>query len=273
MYSVQLDKRINQIISLFYRFGLWHRGDEATVRESRLKLFYSCYYFLFPISLVTGAFSSDNPDDFVFLLEVAIGTTVLAVKILYIIWRKEQILELLNRICVYSVEDHEGLTIVNNKLKMLMKFVAIFIPFVWFTGVCCVLVAPFLGSERSLFFNIAFPLDWKNNEIAYWITFVFLVTQVILSLILSLFGVIIWYIMINCSLRYDILGHQIKNMGVLKEVEETANKRKVLDSEKENTFLCDLISVNKRKISNAEKENLFLKDLFSVIVSHKHTNE
>lgn len=39
----------------------------AIARETRIKLFYSFYYLLFPISFVAGPFLSDNTDESVYL--------------------------------------------------------------------------------------------------------------------------------------------------------------------------------------------------------------
>lgn len=253
MYSVQLDKRINQITSIFYRLGLWHREDEPTIKETRLKLFYSVYYLLLPTSSMAGALTSDNKNDCIFLVQVTMATAVLSVKLMYIIWRKKEILDLLNRNCVYSIEGHDQFNLVNNKLKILMKFTTIFISICWLFAACSVLVVPFFGCEKSLYLKVAFPLDWRNNEVAYWITFAFVLTETVVTEISVLLGAIIWYLVLNCALRYQVLGHKIKNMGIIRREEEVAAK--------------------KRKISVAEKEKGFLMDLFTAIESYKHINE
>lgn len=226
---------------------MWHRGNKATVTETGVKFFYSIYYLVFPISLVGGAVSVTNRDESLFLIEAAIISSVELFKLLYIIWKKDEILDVLNRIGVYSMEEKEEFTLANDKLNRLMKFTSMFLSSAYFCGLCVVLVFPFLGSERSLFFNIAFPLDWKTNEFSYWIAFGFIFTETILTAISMLFSVIIWYLMVNCALRYEILGHQIQNMGVIKPVEGITNRRKI--------------------------SNLFLQDLFAAIESQKHIKE
>lgn len=242
MYKVQIHKVINSIFSSFFRLGLWHPGDEATIRETRIKLFYSIYNLLLPISLMAGSLSSDNRDESIFLIEGAIMATVFSVKLMYIILRKKKILELLNRVGVYSLENLEECTIVNDTLKNLMRFVRVFISLSYTAMTCSQLVIPFLGGEKKLFFNVGLPLDWKNNEIAFWIAFVFLVTEIFLTAVAILFSILMWYLMTNCAIRYEVLGHQIKNMGVIREVVATANRRKITVVEKQNLFLQDLIS-------------------------------
>lgn len=245
MHSVKIHEVINSLISIFFRLGLWHREHELTIIEKMIMIFYSIYYFLFPISLMAGAFSTDNKDESIFLIESAIMASVVSVKWIYIIWRKKEILELLNRVGVHSLEDHEEFTLVNDMLKNLMRFARVYISLVYFVAVCIVMVMPFLGGEKKLFFNIGFPLDWRNNEIAFWIAFVFVFTEVVLTVIVCLFSVLMWYSMFNCAIRYEVLGHKIRNMGVVRQDEDTANKRTMSDVEKQNLYLQDLISAIK----------------------------
>lgn len=95
--------------------------------------------------------------------------------------------------------------------------------------------------------NVAFPLDWKNNEIAYWMANAFFFTEITLTILSVLFSVIIRSLLISSSLRYEILGCQIRNMGTTNKMPK---KRKTL-----------------------QVENLFLKDLIAAINSHQHTEK
>lgn len=241
MYRVEVHKTINQFMELFYRLGFWHCGDDPTVKETRMKQFYSIYYFLFPISLMAGAIKSDNKNESIFLVEIAILAAVMSVKMFYIIWNKREIIDLLHTIGIYSIEDHKDFGLVNHKLKSFMKFVTVLLCGIFICGACVVLVVPFLGNEKKLYFNVGFPLDYKNNEVAYWVAFTFFSTEIILSDIAFLFTIMIWYLMLNCGLKYEILGNQMQNMGVIKTVAPTGNKRIISDSEKQNLFQRDLM--------------------------------
>lgn len=245
MYRVEVDSAINLIISLFYKMGLWHRGNEATRKETKLKLFYSIYHLNFLVSLIAGAFTCDDREESIFLAETAIEVVVLSMKLFYIIWRKDEILQLLNKICVYTTPDLESFTTVTEKLKEFVKFLSIFI-FVSFTaGISASLILPFIGTETKLFIRIGFPLDLKNSKIAFWIAFVFLSAGIALSAITILFSVLMWYFMFTCALRYGVLGRQITTMG---------------DS-------------NQRKLSVVETNNLFDQDLIAAMESHENTKE
>lgn len=251
MFRIEVHNYIEQIISFFLRIGFWHRKQEDTVRgwrRWRLKIFYSIYYGLFPISSATGALISDNNDEKIFMVLVSVMETVMLVKLLHAIWTKREVLKLLNRICDFYVKDPETFSLIDEKLKDLMKFSVVFIILADFCATC-IACFPFIGSEKKLFFSIGFPLDWRNAEYAYWIAVTFVFTQMILSAISVLFPVIVWYLLANCSFRYVVLGQQIRNMGKRGSVDGKANNR------------------------NTEKDNLFRRDLLQCIDSYNYLME
>ncbi|XP_037052001.1 odorant receptor 94b-like [Bradysia coprophila] len=250
MGSFKVDAIIIQIEKSFYRLGLWHRGEEATPRESAKKLFFSVYTLLLPISLLSGvSLTSEGKEDKLFLIEAAIMTVIMSVKILYIIWRKDEILQMLDQIGNYSIKNASEAKRINHRLKMFMNFMKIFFSCSVLIGVCAMFIVPFIGSERKLFFNIGFPLNWRHSEFAFWAAFTFILTEVALSAISILFSVIMWYLFLNCGLRFEALGHDLRDMGIIEEVVD--------------------VSGNKRKISKMEKENQFAKDLVAAIKSYR----
>lgn len=247
MYQIQVHPRIESIISFLHLIGLWNRGDKPTVKEMRTMSFYSVYYFLFPVLLLTQAFISENQDEIIFLIEATAVSFVMLVRLWYLIWNKKRILELMNQICVYTIDDNEENTLINRKLKRLMKFVTVFLAILNFAGFCVVFVLPFIGSERKLFFNVAFPLDWKNDELSYWIAVAFTSVEVVLCAVSLLCPVIIWYLLINCALNYEVLGHRIRCIGTTKP--------------------------SKRNISVAEEHELFRRGLIAAVESHRNIKE
>lgn len=169
------------IMSTFYRLGLWHHGDVPTTRELKLKIFYSIYYALYIASLTAGVCTTVHKDELIFSVESAIRSVVFAVRFLYIIWKQKEIVELANEIAVYFIEEREDFSRADQKLKRFMKFMNLSIISISLSAVYVAFIMPFLGSERTFFFNIGFPLDWKNNEIAFWMAFAFSSSELCLS--------------------------------------------------------------------------------------------
>lgn len=182
------------------------------------------------------------------MAEAAIVASIMTVKLCYLIWRKNEILEILNNIGVYSIQDREEFNLVNDKLKKFMKFAFVLIVTVC-TGWFFALVVPIFRSDRELFLKIGFPLELKNNEIAFWIATGFIFGAAILSMIAIFISVVIWYLMISCALRYEILGIRIRNMGTSEAILEQPN------------------------ISDVEKHKIYLEDLTAAIESHQQTRK
>lgn len=250
MNSADSTKLIDFIISSFYRTGLWHLGDAATVKETRYKIFCCIYYSLFPISLIAGAISSDDREESIFLLMESIGLMVLVFNMYFLIWKQECIIDMLRNIRAYSMENQGGYFLVSWKLKWFTKLVAICFCAAGLACIICAAVGPCLGSGNNLFFSIAFPLDWKNNDIAYWIANIFLITELFITLYMFLFSFLTWYLIMMCALRYEVLGHQIKNMGSSETNKITANKA-----------------------ANDENYQKFFRDLTVAIESHQQIRE
>lgn len=252
MYCIELQDGIYKAMDGYSRLGFWHRVDGATVEKTRIKIFYSIYILFLPISLMAGAIASDSKDDAMLLAVTAIISTVMVVRLYCLMWRQNEIYDLLLRIGVYSVKDEDVFTNVDKKLKMFMKLNTYFFCYSCFMAFCVNLIAPFIGSDNNLFFNIGFPLDYKNNDFAYWIAILFLTTETSLTAAAVLFSIVIWYLLFNCGLRYQVLGSELENMGV----------KRILDA-----------TVKKRKISVVENRNLFNRDLIDGIESHKDINK
>lgn len=240
MFTVEVDTLINSIIETYHRFGFCHRGDEATVKETIIKLFYSIYYIVFIISLMSGGYISEDIDESIFLFEAGIIASVVLAKLFYLIWKKKEVLELLNWICVYSIEDHGQFNLVKGKLKSFRKLLTFAIFLLYFTNFCMSLIVPFVGNEKKVFVNFGFPMDYTNNVVGFWLAFTFFATEMAVTSFGMMFHALTWYIMFNCSLRYEVLGHRIQTMGVIRT--EDTNEQEISDIEKQNLFYRDLVA-------------------------------
>lgn len=249
MYNIEVPKIINFIMESFYRFGFWNRGDVATVRETTIKFFYSVYYFLFVISVILGAYQCEDTVETISLTQLGVVASVLFVQLLYIIWRKKDIVNLVNRIGLYSVRSREQQTLINGKLQSFDKIITSGFYFLCLMIFCLSFVVPFLGSEKKLFYNIAFPLDWKSSEFAFWTAFAFFVGGIFVTTVSLLFSILMWYFMFVCGLMFNALGTHISAMGVT------------------------TTTIKQLKLSKIEKLELFRRDLIESIKSHIFTEE
>lgn len=241
MYVVELENGMSRLIKLFFAIGFWHRGDNPTLTQIVINTFYCVYYLFFPISLIAGAITNENSAESVSLLAIALSNVTLVVKIYHIIWRKKDILQMMNRNCIYTVDDQETFILIDNKLKSLMKFFTVFAFSAAMAAFCSIIAhIGYLGRERQLFFKIGFPFDYKTNEIAFWLALAFNSTEEIVAVLIIFFSTIVWYLMVHCAFKYEILGHKLRTLGLLKR-DSTAVFQYKRRAEKEEQFLRNLI--------------------------------
>ncbi|XP_037042354.1 odorant receptor 94b-like [Bradysia coprophila] len=261
MHSIQIHEIISRTTFVLCRLGIWYRGDKPTVKDLRKKVFFSIYYSFFVISVSVGVIKSENPDQRIFLADIAIGAVVVVVKFWMLVWKQNEILTLLNRVCVFSIRYDDDYNRFNYRLTGFMKFVFVFAIITMVAGSLVSVGLSVIGSDKTLFLEIGFPLDYKNSDIAFCMATVFLFTEVFLSLIALFFSIMIWYLLFNCSLRYEVLGSELKDMG------RTSEKRdaKVTERQMHNNFFEDLktsIDAHLHLRELTKEVESFLADLF-----------
>lgn len=233
---------INDITTLFYRVGFWHQEPVASPRQLALKLFHCILYFQFSISLIGGAITTDSIGESVFLMQSSIIVTVLLIKLCFLIWKQNEIVEFLNRICKFPIRYDDDCIRVNVKLKKFVTFVRAMVVLSLAAGVAECVIIPIVTTEKYLFYEIAFPWDWRTNDAAYWTAVAFLFIEMLLTIASYLCSIIIWYLLMNCSLRYEVLANELRKIGYCDEKVEF----KMSVKEVESRFTQDL----KRSIYN-----------------------
>nr|QGW45418.1 odorant receptor 45 [Bradysia odoriphaga] len=248
MHSIKIHKLIAVIIAIFHRYGFWHRGDKPTTRQLKTKSFYCIYYCMGFIALSVGAIKNEKDEQTIFLTEISIGVAVDAVRIWILIWKQNEIQGLLKRICKFEIRSDEDYNAYNDKLG---RFVKYFIIFQVGLFICCFIesvVIPVFGSEKVLFFEIGFPFDYRNNEVAYWMATVFMLNITVLTMVSVFLSILLWYLLLNCSLRYEVLASELRKMG------------HIIEKRDEN-------------VTVAPKQTRFVEELKASINAHIHLTE
>lgn len=196
--------------------------------------------------MLSGAVKNKNADESIFLIESAIINYVMAIKLFYLMWKKNRIVEFLNRIRVVSTDDRKEFSFINDKLNNFMNIATAFFIFETLCSASACIVVPFIGSEKKLFVKIGFPLDYEHDELSFWIAFTFFLINGTLCVLSMFFSIIKWYLLINCGLMYHVLGNQFRQMGAIKAIDQPTEK---------------------------EKQSLFLRDFIAGIQSHRHIKE
>ncbi len=212
MYKIELPKTVHQLLGIFYRLGMWTYSDTTTVREFCQKLFYFIYFSSFILSIVVGALTTDVKDERVFLIVAFVIFIVQTNRMWIILWRKNGFLLLVNQIGNHSTNDAEELLQIKNKLNLWMKFIRYFLFVIVITVFFAAVVFP-ITNDKHLILNIAFPFDRNNDELAFWMSIAFVFGEFICAFLCDILTKMIWYLMVNISFEYQILGNQLRHMS------------------------------------------------------------
>lgn len=218
-----IDSLIQRLISVYYAFGIWHKGKQTKLRKfCRIFVFFFCT-ISYPVALAGGGLVSHDLGDAIFLFTLGVIVGVLEFKGYYIFFKQEKILKLLNVMGKQSVPNNDHLLrTVNRALNIFKKCCVIFVVIsVGLTAIIMILSSPLISDKLP--FNIWFPLDYKQNYIAHWITHCFVVANELFVILVSLLSSLMWYAMLNSSLKYDILGHRLKNFTTNWQLDNSAS--------------------------------------------------
>lgn len=252
MYTVGIDRRIDQMISLFYYIGLWHDKTRIRILKWILTSWHLLVYGYYPFSLVIGALICEDHNEAIFLGVMSIIAIVAAVRLFYFVLKKDEMLRFVRKMGVHVTKDSDEFDRAISKINNVLRFVPYFVV----TLLCAVVILmitalPVVSTERRFPLNIYFPLDWRNNELYYWIIYTFVSYELFMSVVCTTFTVIIWYLMIAFVLEYEMLGTQFRNLECIKATPEKIRST----------------------LSSRGKQNLFLKDLILLIKKHKNLQE
>lgn len=254
MYELDVHAIIQRIFAIFYHVKFWCK-DENFVHsafEHGRKFFIFIYYVNFVASIAFGSRTTDDKDQFIFLTVMSIVASVHNYRIFLIVWKKPTILTFVHDIGIYHTKDRNEFNRIKNKLNLFMKFAASFsiITAIAMGSIAIVFpIANAMNNKKRMFFNNAFPLDWHNSETAFWLAFTFVIFGMFFSAICCLLIPILWYSMLSLVFRYEILGNQFRNMGLVN------------------------IGETQRKPSIGEHQSLYVKDFVVALQNYNNINE
>lgn len=202
------------MIALFYKLIVWQ--NEKTLLGKVAKFFCFLIYSSFFISLVCGVYLSDDKNESIFLAAMSLAVGVIIVKLNYMLWLQEEIYNFIYDIGTHSMTDEKEFLKCTKKIDNFMNFVTAFLTMTLF-GVIPIFVfcLPIFSNEKKLPLKIAFPWNYRHNECAYWAAYFYTLFGYLYTLVCMLVTIIIWYVMLNCSIKYESLANQFRNMSFI----------------------------------------------------------
>lgn len=207
-----VDPLIARLIGVYYAVGIWDNGDGSKFREYiRIAVFVFCS-LCYPVTLIGGGLENEVLSDAIFLLTLGLAVIVLEFKGVWVFFNQEKILNLVNATCIPLPDDKELTDKVAEKMNILRKCCKTFVALVLVLGVAITGVSSPLIFQ-PLPYKIWFPFDYKTSRIAHWGAHFFVFICEIYVCLLSFLSSIMWYVMLNFSFHYGILGYRLKNLG------------------------------------------------------------
>lgn len=252
-YTIQPHRIIGQIIEILKFAGMWGTDSRPVFIDVLTKVFHFSLSTLFFVALIVASLSSANRNESLYLAAVAVSAAVHSVKLVYVLGKKDQLLTFLKNVCYHSVRDSKHFGMVEQRINSFAKFGFIFLVLVT-VGILgfYILTLPIFSSDTddvNLPLRVAFPLDWKNNRINYWIAHLFVIGAISTDAIVISFSVVCWYTLFNCSLKYKILGNQLRALG---------------------RWTDDTVVSN---LSPNEREELFSQNFAELVTAHRNIRE
>lgn len=214
MFTITTHKLIDRVIKMLVFFGMWHKATDSIYLKLGKKLINSIVLVSLFASLASGALLSNDMNEKVYLSAATVAAGLLVVKLIYMLLKQREILTFLNGICVHTVADANEFNVVTIKLNNFARFIYVnYFSMSMAMFLFAIFTLPFFSSERRLPLNIGFPLDWRKSLFAYCLAHSFVIVAVVFALAVTFFTIIYWYIMFNCSIKYQIFGNKLRELG------------------------------------------------------------
>lgn len=242
MYKVDVDETLCRIIKLFYWFGIWQNDEESAYRKMGKKLFHFLELIFMFIFVLLCTFLSDDNTQSIFLVEIDVVMAVLIIKLSYLLWRKDEILNFLYDPTVTHciVDSHESME-VNKKISKITKFSRAYSFALAIAYITVILASlPIFTNERLLPMFIRFDLLSDYDTLFYWMTYVCVSCGCFPFILFNSLMPFIWYMMFNYSIEYEILGNQFRCLGKKRKEKQVGRNSRLNDR---HFFLNDLINL------------------------------
>nr|QGW45424.1 odorant receptor 51 [Bradysia odoriphaga] len=210
-YKLKMSDTYRKMIAFYHIVGLW-KSENIHWKASFRQIFAFLLFVLCIILISLKAVITDDKDESVFLGATTLIGIVQIYRFYYIIWKQKKVVDLMYASSTSCTDDYETFCHVNKKS---LNFTTLFKSFLVAMFALCIITAFTPLVTKRLIFNFAFPLDYKTDEMAFWMAYVFIVISFLLSLTCCFLTSMIWYIMMNFVVKFELLGNDFKNLGVI----------------------------------------------------------
>lgn len=185
--------------------------SEISSQRSIKRKFMFTLFFCFPLGLMLGSLQIDDKSESLYLLALSICTILHSIKFHFICTKWTIFSVLLKDLSAHTFQSHDMLMATEKTLRKFHYF-SIFLMSATMFILIVIYAFPFVF-KKSVAFKIWFPLDYEKNDSNFWIANVFIMYSVFICVLMIAFTLVVWYVMLNTSIKFRTLGHRLENLG------------------------------------------------------------
>lgn len=162
---------------------------------------------------IVGGLVVEDKNEWVSLLVSGFTALVESVKVFCILAKPKEIRQMVLDVGAHPSLSREEFLTHSLKLNYLVNFsmaliastsVAVLNTMIFYT--------PMFSSTKRFPLNMWFPFDVENNDALYWAVYIYTLLSLIICIVSVTLSILLWYIMMNCAIKYEIIGNQFKNL-------------------------------------------------------------
>lgn len=219
----KLRKRVSRLFTglekVSYLLGLLPMVDCSPCYKIYCFIVVAVFYVLFIILTILEALFSKSVEDTMFIGCFSIMVLNITFRMV-IFYRKRNVIkklflntDIFADVENYCMENKETYNAILEKLNTFVDFAyTMYCMFV--VTVLMMIIVPLFIKEKFLLLSIwvPFEIDWRTNDIAFWILYVFTNSTMALCVVSIGRCLFVWYIMLNISIKFEILGCRLTNL-------------------------------------------------------------
>lgn len=215
------DRLLRAFEKTFFIFGLLPMDEYTISYKIYSFLIFGIFFVLFSILSTLEAVFNENLEDAMFSVLLSIAVCCIMYRMVIFYQKQSVIKKLLVNTDVfadvsnYCIENKDQYNAILDKLNTFVDFA--YQMYCMFTvTVLMMMIVPLFYTEKVLLIKIwvPFEIDWKSNDLAFWIIYVFTNTCMAFFAISIGRCLFVWLIMLNLSLKFEILGFRLTNLKV-----------------------------------------------------------
>lgn len=226
------------LVFYFFSFGLWSKYEPATITSTLYNLIsYTMHFtlsFCYTGFLVLGLLFISDVNQVTLSICVTFTCVAYVAKILNFYWNNAGMKKCFKSVNDFVLESEHESQFLKKRMEPFRHLALFYYIIPNICGITAYL-KPLVASETELPFLGWYPLDWKNNSMDYWLTYVYQVIGIFIEINLNVtMELFPSYLMYMLSTQMEILGMRLEGMTTsTNDIERLAQNISIISNEQQ----------------------------------------